>query len=35
MIVIGNVFPRLQTLKTLGDHSLKRAVSEHPVAVNM
>ena len=35
MIVIANVFPRLQTLKTLGDHSPKSAVSEHPVAGNM
>ena len=35
MIVIANVFPKLKTVKTwLGD-SLKSAVSEHPLAVNM
>ena len=35
MIVIPNVFPKLQTVKTWVDHSLKSAVSEHPLAVNM
>ena len=35
MIVRANVFPRLQTVKTWVDHSLKSAVSEHPLAFNM
>ena len=35
MIVIANVFARLQTVKTWVDHSLKSVVSEHPWAVNM
>ena len=35
IIVIANVFPKLQTIKTLVDHSLKSIVSEHPLAVNM
>ena len=35
MIVIANVFARLQTVKIRVDHSLKSAVSEHPLAVNM
>ena len=34
MIVIANVFPRLQPVKTWLDRSLKSAVSEHPLAVN-
>ena len=34
-IVIANVFPRLQTVKTWLDHSLKSAVLEHPLAVKM
>ena len=34
IIVIANVFPRLQTVKTWLNHSLKIAVSEHPLAVN-
>ena len=35
MIVIANVFPTLQTVKTWLDHSLKGTVSENPFAVNM
>ena len=35
MIVIANVFPRLQAVKTLVDPSLKSAVSEHFLPVNM
>ena len=35
MIVIANVFPKLQTVKIWLDHSLKSAVPEHPLAVNM
>ena len=35
MIVMANVFPKLQTVKTGVDHSLKSIVSEHPLAVNM
>ena len=34
MLVIANVFPRLQTAKTWVDHSLKTAFLEHPLAVN-
>ena len=33
--MIANVFSRLQIVKTLLDHSLKTAVSEHPLAVSM
>ena len=35
MTVIANVFPRLQTVKTWVDHSLKSAVSEHPSTDNV
>ena len=35
MIVIADVFPRLQTVKTWSADSLKSAVSEHSLAVNM
>ena len=35
MIVWANVFPRLRTVKTWLDHSLKSSVSEDPLAVNM
>ena len=35
MIVIANVFARLQTVKTWVDHSLKSAFLEHPFSVNM
>ena len=35
MIVIANVFPKLQTVKTLVDRSVKSTVSEHPLAVDM
>ena len=35
MMVIANVFPRLQTVKTWLDHSLESAVSEDPLAVDM
>ena len=34
-MVIANVFPRLQTVKTWLDHSLESAVSEDPLAVDM
>ena len=35
MIVRANVFPRLQTVKSWVDISLKSAVSERSLAVNM
>ena len=35
MIVTANVYPKLKTLKTWVDHSLKSALSEQPLAVNM
>ena len=35
LILIANVFPRLQAVKTLVDPSLKSAVSEHFLPVNM
>ena len=35
MIVIANVFPKLKTVETWLDHSLKSAVSQHPLAINM
>ena len=35
VIVIANVFPKLKLVKTWVDHSLKSAVSEHPLALNM
>ena len=35
MIVTANVFPKLETVKTWVDHSLKSAVLENPLAVNM
>ena len=35
MIVIANVFPRLQTVKAWVDHSLKNAVSEDRLTFNM
>ena len=35
MIVTANVLPRLQIVKTFLDDSLKSAVLEHPLAVNM
>ena len=34
-IVIANVFPKLQTVKTWLDHSLKSVVSEHTSTVNI
>ena len=34
MILIANVFPKLQTVKPWVDQSVKSAVSEHPLAVN-
>ena len=35
MIVVANIFPKLKTVKTSLDHSLKTAVSGHPLDVNM
>ena len=35
MIVIAHVFTKLKTVQTWFDHSLKGAVSEHPLALNM
>ena len=35
MILKANVFPRLQTVKSWLDHSLKNAVSEYRLEVNM
>ena len=35
MIVIAHVFSKLKTVQTWLDHSLKSAVSEHPLAANM
>ena len=35
MTVIANMFRKLKTVKTWFDHSLKSAVSEHALAVNM
>ena len=35
MIVRANVFSTLQTVKSWLDHSLKTAVSKHPLSVNM
>ena len=35
MIIIANVFPKLQTMKIWLDHSLKSAVWEHALTVNV
>ena len=35
MIIIANVFPKLQTVKIWLDHSVKSAVSEHALTVNV
>ena len=35
IIVLANVFPKLQTVKNFLEHSLKGAVSEHALRVNM
>ena len=35
MIVKANVFPKLQTVKTWVNHSIKSAVLEHPLEVKM
>ena len=35
MLVIANVFPKLQTVNSWLDISLKSAVSEHALTVNM
>ena len=35
LIVIGNVFPELQTVKNLFSHSLKSTISGHPLTINM
>ena len=35
MIVIANVFLKLDTVKTWLDHSLKSAVLQNPLAINM
>ena len=35
MIVMAKVFPKLQTVKTWVNLSIKSAVSEHPLTVNM
>ena len=35
MIMVANIFPKLKTVKTWVDHSLKTVVSEHSLDVNM
>ena len=35
MIVIANVFPKLQTVEALVNHSLKSFASEHPLTISM
>ena len=35
MIIIANVFPKLQTVKIWLDLSVKSAVSEHALTVNV
>ena len=35
MIVIANLYRKLQAVKTWVDHSIKRALSEHPLALNL
>ena len=35
MMVIANVFPKLQSVQTCVNNSIKSAVSEHPLTVNM
>ena len=35
MIIIANVFPKLETVKIWLDHSLKSAVWEHALTVNV
>ena len=35
MNVIANVYPKLQSVKTWVNDSIKSAVSEHPLTVNM
>ena len=34
-IVIADTFPKLQNVKLFVDHSIKSAVSDHPLAVNV
>ena len=35
IMLIANVFPKLQTVKTSSDHSVKRALYEHALTLNM